>query len=145
MSSTSLKIYFACSIRGGRENVAIYAQLVRHIRLTAQVLCESFADISLTDKGTSGPSGDIYHKDTTWIAEADAVIAEVTTPSLGVGYEIAYAESIQKPVLALFRQGDRNLSAMIEGSSRTKTVHYTRLEEAEAAIDAFIASQRPHD
>ena len=61
------------------------------------------------------------------LRQADAMIAEVTNPSLGVGYEIAKAEEWNLPVLALYRpQPGKKLSAMIAGSPQTKVVEYYR-------------------
>lgn len=135
------KVYFACSIRGGRDDAENYAKLVEHIKLRAIVLTEIFADGKLTASGMNKPSEEIWKIDTDWIKEADAVIAEVTNPSLGVGYEIALAESLSKPVLALFRNnGSRRLSAMIGGAPGVKTVEYVQLSEAEKAIDQFLGS-----
>ena len=66
-------------------------------------------------------------------------IAEVSNPSLGVGYEIAKAEEWSKPVLALYRQQEgKRLSAMIDGSPHTEVVQYADLSEAHVAIDGFI-------
>jgi len=137
------EIYFACSIRGGRDNAAIYEKLVSHITSQSTVLSEIFADKTLTPAGSPGLSTDIYAKDIAWVKQADAVIAEVTSPSLGVGYEIAKAEELNKPVLALFNDtGERKLSAMIDGSPLTTVVYYKNLEEAQSAIDDFVRSLR---
>lgn len=134
------EIYFACSIRGGRDDAETYAAMVQYIKTNAVVLSEIFAEGKLTATGSLGPSSDIHAKDLAWVRQADAVIAEVTNPSLGVGYEIAKAEEWGKPVLALFRDdGTRKLSAMIDGSPHTQTVYYTKLEEAFMAIDKFFA------
>jgi 2'-deoxynucleoside 5'-phosphate N-hydrolase len=43
------------------------------------------------------------------------VIAEVSVPSHGVGYEIGFALANGKPVLALYQQG-RKVSKMISGN-----------------------------
>ncbi len=134
-----MKIYLACSIRGGRNDADIYAQLAAHIKTQATLLTEIFADGKLTPQGMNKPSADIWATDIAWLKESDAVIAEVTNPSLGVGYELAKAEEWNKPVLALFRNdGDRKLSAMIDGSPHIKTAYYTAVPEAQAAIDNFI-------
>lgn len=136
-----MKIYFACSIRGGRDDADIYAELAMHIKSKSTLLTEIFADGKLTSQGMNKPSADIWATDTAWVKESDAVIAEVTNPSLGVGYEIAKAEEWNKPVLALFRtDGSRKLSAMIDGSPNTKTIYYTTVSEALSAIDEFIAN-----
>lgn len=134
-----MKIYFACSIRGGRDDAATYAELAEYIKSKATLLTEVFADKKLTSDGMNKPSSDIWKTDIAWIKEADAVIAEVTNPSLGVGYEVAKAEEWSKPVLALFHGGgSRKLSAMIGGSPNTKTVYYETISDAKAAIDDFI-------
>lgn len=134
----SMKIYFACSIRGGRDDIATYADLATHIKRKNTLLTEIFVDNKLTATGMNKPSADIWSTDIAWIKESDAIIAEVTNPSLGVGYEIAKAEEWDKPVLALFNgSSDRKLSAMIDGSPHITTVYYTTMAEAKAAIDEF--------
>ena len=139
MTKENPEIYFACSIRGGRDDADSYAQLVNHIKTRATVLTEIFADGKLTSAGMNKPNDEIWKTDVDWIRRADAVIAEVTNPSLGVGYEIAKAEEWDKPVLALFRQdGTRRLSAMIDGSPQTEVFNYTELDEAIIAINGFV-------
>ena len=134
------KIYFACSIRGGRDEAGLYANLVEFLKPKCDLLTEIFADENLTVEGMNKPSQEIWSIDLRWIKDSDAVIAEVTNPSLGVGYEIAKAEEWGKPVLALFKDdGTKKLSAMIDGSSKTVTVKYKTLKEAESAILHFLA------
>ncbi len=134
------EIYFACSIRGGRDDAELYAELVAYIKTRAIVLTEIFADGKLTNQGSPGPTSEIHAKDLAWVQQADGIIAEVSNPSLGVGYEIGKAEEWGKPVLALYRPQDgKKLSAMIDGSPQTETVYYTTLDEAQIAIDGFIA------
>lgn len=134
------KVYFACSIRGGRDDAALYGKLVEIIRQGSTVLTEIFADKTLTPQGMNKPADEIWQTDLAWIQEADVVIAEVTNPSLGVGYEIAKAEEWGKPVLALYRPSpERKLSAMILGSPKVKNCEYETLEQAQAIILAFLA------
>lgn len=136
-----MKIYFACSIRGGRDDADTYAELATHIKSRATLLTEIFADGKLTASGMNKPNTDIWTTDIAWVKESNAIIAEVTNPSLGVGYEIAKAEEWGKPVLALFRDdGTRKLSAMIAGSPHTTTAYYATVTEAQQAIDDFITS-----
>jgi len=133
------EIYFACSIRGGRDDAETYAELVEYIKQRVIVLSEIFADGKLTSQGMKKPSKEIWRTDTDWVNQADGIIAEVTNPSLGVGYEIALAENLRKPILALFRQNDdRELSAMIDGAPGVKVINYTKLSEAKVAIDQFL-------
>lgn len=135
------KIYFACSIRGGRDDAEVYENLVRMIKKYAEVLTEIFADKTLSAQGMQEPAGDIWSNDIRWIGQADAIIAEVTNPSLGVGYEIAKAEKMGKPILCLFRpEGEKKLSAMIQGSPSATVVEYRKLQTAEHALATFIGN-----
>lgn len=137
------KVYFACSIRGGRDDAEWYRQLVVIAKKYCEVLTEIFADTKLTAAGMSKPTGEIWSNDIKWIGQADAIIAEVTNPSLGVGYEIARAEKMGKPILCLFRpEGERKLSAMIAGSPNATVFEYTDLPTAEHAIATFMANVR---
>lgn len=135
------KIYFACSIRGGRDDAELYGELIDAIRPHATVLTEIFADKKLTPQGMNKPANEIWETDLAWVRQADAIIAEVTNPSLGMGYEIAKAEEWKKPVLALYRPSpDRKLSAMILGSPNVKNFEYRTVKDALPIIVAFLQS-----
>lgn len=134
-----LKVYFACSIRGGRSESDSYEQIISYISKDAVVLSEIFADQKLTSAGMNKPSPDIWRTDMDWIEDADVIIAEVSQPSLGVGYEIAKAEDMNKPILCLYRnQVGAKLSAMIEGSPQTKIYFYDFIAETEQVINEFL-------
>jgi 2'-deoxynucleoside 5'-phosphate N-hydrolase len=111
-----MKIYFSCSITGGRQDQPFYAALVEdlqasgHVVLTAQL---SRADI-MDEERVISPV-EVYQRDVTWVKECDALIAEVSTPSHGVGYEIVLALHLGKPVLCCY-QHDRTVSKMILGN-----------------------------
>jgi len=47
----------------------------------------------------------IHDTDFAWLKESDVVVAEVTVPSTGVGYELGRAVEMKKPILALYRCG----------------------------------------
>lgn len=91
------RIYFACSIRGGRNDAEVYADIAELIKERATLLTEIFIDKKLTPSGMNKPNRDVWKTDIAWIKSADGIIAEVTTASLGVGYEIAKAEEWGKP------------------------------------------------
>ena len=136
----SLKIYFAGSIRGGREDKEIYFILINHISKYGEVLTEHVGDKELTDLGDDGPTDEwIYNRDMEWMNKADMVIAEVSTPSLGVGYELGKAEEMNKKILCLYRnRSNKKLSAMINGNLNMKTVKYDNLKDAIKQIDEFF-------
>jgi hypothetical protein len=117
-----MNIYFCGSIRGGRQDVAIYQQIVACLKTYGRVLTEhvAFPELeicelkqikiflysfnilfSIAEKSLN--DAEILERDMQWLSQAHVVIAEVTQPSLGVGFEIARAITLNKPVLCLFR------------------------------------------
>jgi len=125
------KVYFAGSIRGGHDDVEIYEGIINRLREKYEVLTElvGVKDIDSIEEKTM-TDVQIYEKDCAWMKECDFMVAEVSTPSLGVGYEIAYAESLGKPIICLFRTGQgRKLSAMINGNKNIRVITYKSLED----------------
>ncbi len=137
------KVYFACSIAGGRDHAHLYEDIVKQIRSAgAQVLSERFTDPKKVEE-EAAKSEDIlefiHDRDLGWIQECDGIIAEVTQPSLGVGYELGKAEEWGKPILALFYTPSSNrLSPMISGSKKLQVVRYENHSELEQEIQNFV-------
>ena len=138
-----MKIYFAGSIRAGREDQEVYQAIIRGLQELGPVLTEHVGSPELTDSGDDGPSdAEIYRRDMGWLDEADVVVAEVTVPSLGVGYEIGRAEMLGKPVICLFREEPgRRLSAMISGNPAMAVENYETVEEAVGLAAGFVRDQ----
>ena len=135
-----MKIYFAGAIRGGREDAALYHELIQFLRSFGEVLTEHVGDTQLTEEGDDGPDDRAIHdRDMRWLEASDIVVSEVTLPSLGVGYELGWACALSKPVLALFRpETGKRLSAMIAGSSGINTAEYSDISQAKAIIQRFV-------
>ncbi len=138
-----MKIYFACSITGGREDEAIY----RHI---VQALLDDGHEVpTAANAGIANTAGletdldprEVYSRDIEWIDDSDTLIAEVSTPSHGVGYEVGYALEHQKPVLCIFRQGAR-VSKMILGNTKPglQIADYAAEQEAIDDVRNFLAN-----
>ncbi|HEY5588814.1 MAG TPA: nucleoside 2-deoxyribosyltransferase, partial [Candidatus Paceibacterota bacterium] len=123
--------YFSGSIRGGREHDDFYAVIVKELGNFGEVLSEFVADKSLTSYGTLNMTEkEIYERDVSFVEEADIFIADVTVPSLGVGYEIAYAEKLNKDIYCLYNQIEgKRISAMIAGNPNCKIYSYQNKEE----------------
>jgi len=135
-----MKIYFAGAIRGGRDDVALYLELVELLRAYGTVLTEHVADEQLTSLGESMDDRAIHDRDLAWLKEADCLVAEVTTPSLGVGFEIGKATEWGLRVLCLFRpDSGRALSALIAGSDRVTVREYQDASQTERLFDEFFA------
>jgi nucleoside 2-deoxyribosyltransferase len=113
---TMKKIYFAGSIRGGRIDAELYGRLIKHMQKDNIVLTEHIGSPHLNLMEQGKRDIDIYDEDTAWLRESDIVIAECTSPSLGVGYEMAYAEKLGKPCHIFYDRSKTQLSAMLTGN-----------------------------
>lgn len=131
-------MYFACSIRGGGDT-SLYLSILDAIKTSGgDILSEVFVHDVINYGGSPLPSDEIYKRDIAMIHDCDVVIAEVTNPSLGVGYELAYAEKLGRPILCLFNATSKNkLSAMVQGNSYN-TVKYYEPKEITATVRRFI-------
>lgn len=138
-----MKIYFCGSIRGGRTDSRLYSELIDHMKKTDTVLTEhiGITDINVRETDAKAEQS-IYNRDTGWLKECDVVIAECTSPSLGVGYELAYAEKLNKPVYILYDHSRTQLSAMLKGNPYFHIFTYTKKEEAFDLIDSILKEER---
>ena len=137
--NSKLKIYFAGSIRGGRGDTNLYAQIINFLKESGEVLTEHISNSSLSNQGENLNEKFIHDRDISWLRETDILIAECTTPSLGVGYEVGRALEWDKPMLCLYRiKEGKNISAMICGNQNLNPKEYKNLEEAKEIITKFI-------
>lgn len=136
-----MRIYFSGSIRGGRQDVDLYARIIEQLKAYGDVLTEFIGGSGLTAQGSSGSEADIYAKDMAWLTAADVIVAEVTSPSLGVGYELAMAETMGKPVLCLYRPSEgKKPSAMIAGCPHFDFQTFRDEAELPALLQDFFAT-----
>lgn len=136
------KVYFSGSIRGGRSLQPVYAQLVAFLEqrgcevLTAHVADQRVLEL---ESRSGGQASDIYRRDLRWLEACDVVIAEVSTPSLGVGVELAIAQHLNKPVICLCRQ-DVTLSAMVGGNEALHHIRYQHVPELLQRLEKALAT-----
>jgi nucleoside 2-deoxyribosyltransferase len=135
-----MKIYFAGSIRGGRESVLLYKYIIEQLEDYGDVLDKHIGDVNLSAWGEKDlDDASIKTRDQAWINEADVMIAEISQPSHGVGFEIGLAQHLDKPILALFReQTGRRPSPMIAGSPRISVKHYRNESDIGLYLDQFF-------
>jgi len=138
-----MRIYFAGAIMGGRENLPVYHHIVTRLKsLGHTVPSEHVANPRVMEQEGSLAARVVYERDVAWIRDSDAMVAEVSTPSLGVGYEVACALQHDKPVLCLYLEG-LAVSKMITGnSSRKLTVTtYRDTNQLDRILDVFLGGR----
>jgi nucleoside 2-deoxyribosyltransferase len=135
-----MKIYFACSIVGGRGDEPVYQKIVRSLLdLGHDVLTAEIAETGIEEVDAESDADDIYLRDVNWIRESDLLIAEISTPSHGVGYEIGYALDMEKPVLCIYKN-EVTISKMITGNPHPglTVLPYKNWDEAEGILRGYL-------
>jgi nucleoside 2-deoxyribosyltransferase len=137
-----MNIYFACSITGGREFESVYQEIVTAlIKDGHEIPTSHLATSEAMQNERSLAPRDVYERDVNWINNCDTLIAEVSVPSHGVGYEIGFALNIGKRVLCL-HQKERKVSKMITGNpDHALTIcAYSNAKEAISQTRNFLRS-----
>jgi 2'-deoxynucleoside 5'-phosphate N-hydrolase len=136
-----MNIYFACSITGGRDFEPVYQAITAALLADGHTVPTShLADSEVKALEAVVDPGEVYERDVAWIRACEALVAEVSTPSHGVGYEIAFALGLGKPVLCLAHAG-QPVSKMITGNSHPNLrMHtYRDTDEALVLVRSFLA------
>lgn len=132
------KIYFCGSIRGGYQDAELYQRVIQYMKKTDIVLTEHIGSKNIHKIEEHQTDKDIYIQDTTWLKESDIVIAECTTASLGVGYELATAERLGKPTYIFYDKTRTHLSAMLTGDDYYSIIPYEKEEDIYPELDKFL-------
>jgi nucleoside 2-deoxyribosyltransferase len=135
-----MKFYFSCSLTGGRDDEDVYGLIVDHlISRGYEVLTAHLARPEVMEVEKVVDPNEVYRRDIEWIEHCDIFIAEVSTPSHGVGYEIAYALGLGKPVLCCYKR-DTVVSKMILGndSANITLETYEVGSQVLGIVDRFI-------
>jgi nucleoside 2-deoxyribosyltransferase len=113
-----MKIYLACTVRGDRDAVAALRRLANdleaagHVVLTRHLLNDDVesAEAALSER-------QVYERDIEWLNAADALIADASGSSFGVGFEVGWvlanAERTNQRVLLLYRADRRDRSSRL--------------------------------
>lgn len=136
-----MKIYFGGAIRGGRDDAELYLQMIEETKKYGTVLTEHLGDKTLSAMGEEVSNNYIFERDYAWVKEADAMVMEVSTASLGVGYELGLGDALGKPILCLYREKEgRLLSAMVDGNMRNTVRRYQTLEDVKTVLNEFFSA-----
>ena len=135
-----MNIYFSCSITGGRKDQHIYQRIVDYLIKNGHDVPTAHLASSDVMKDESDLNAiDVYKRDMKWVRNCDVLIAEVSTPSHGVGYEIAAAIFLGKHVMCCY-QKEKKISKIISGNTR-ENMHvfaYNSEEELISEIESFL-------
>lgn len=144
-----MRIYFACTVRGDRTAVtalrdaAARLQAYGHDVLTAHLLCDDVEarESALTER-------EVFDRDIRWLNECDALVADASGSSFGVGFEVGYvlaraAHTAQHVYLLYDATRSDRISRMITGASHPHctALGYRTAVEILAFIDAHFSGR----
>lgn len=132
-------VYCAAPIKGDQKFHNYCLDIIKQVSslghtALSELNSEFKPAIPLTDS-------EIFSRDIKWIDKSEIVIAEVSGPSLGVGFEIAYSIYKKKiNVLALVNSEAQDVSAMVTGChSELLTIKkYADTEDLKKSVSVFI-------
>ena len=134
-----MKIYVSGSIYGGREKIETYKVIIEALEKYGEVYDKEIIDEDILEKEKFQSDEEIFNKLENYLKNIDIVFAEVTVPSLGVGYELGFADQLGKKVIAIY---DMNVvskvSTMIRGNKRIKLIGYHNISEIINKLDEIL-------
>ena len=134
-----MKIYVSGSIYGGREKIETYKVIIEALEKYGEVYDKEIIDEDILEKEKFQSDEEIFKKLENYLKNIDIVFAEVTVPSLGVGYELGFADQLGKKVIAIY---DMNVvskvSTMIRGNKRIKLIGYHNISEIIDKLDEIL-------
>lgn len=137
-------IYFSGSISGGREDRAIYRRIVKALEDAGHhVFAGAVTSESIGIEGEPLEAVQIFERDLGWIEEVASrrgvLVAEVSRPSIGVGYEIAAARyRFNIPIICMYRAAfTHRCSGMVAGDPSIQVIEYTE-DVFEAAVAELV-------
>ncbi len=123
-----MKIYFVASISGKKIYTENYKKIVKELEhLGHKVISDHILGVNSLDLNRESPEDRIKHNKqlNKWLSSIDVVVAEVSYPSVSVGYELAIALEKGKPVLALHVAEKTPVALVGEPSDRFMMEPYT--------------------
>ncbi len=135
-----MNIFFTGSIRGGRAHQPNFARIVEALKKYGTVYSPHVSDETISHHGeTHLSAAEILERERAALEKSDIVVAEVTTPSLGVGYMIACASAADKKIIALYCGEDTlALSAILKGDPKVETRLYKTEEDIENVLRELL-------
>lgn len=134
-----MKIYVSGSIYGGRQKIETYKTIINALEKYGEVCDKQIIDEDILKKEEFLSDEEIFKGLEAQLKTVDVVFAEVTIPSLGVGWELGFADQLGKKIIAVY---DLNVvdkvSTMIRGNKRINLIGYHDISEIINNMDELI-------
>jgi len=134
-----MKIYISGSIYGGTQKIDTYKCLIEELEKYGEVVDKQIADPNTIANEAYQKDEDIYKDLEEKLINADIVFAEVSIPSLGVGYELGFADKLGKKIIAIYDENyTTKVSTMIRGNKRIQLIAYKNIQEIFDKLEVLL-------
>ena len=134
-----MKIYVSGSIYGGTQKIDTYKILIEELEKYGEVLNKQIADPNTIANEVSYEEEEIYKDLEKKLISSDILLAEVSIPSLGVGYELGFADKLNKKIITIYDKNyTEKVTTMIRGNKRITLIPYQRIEEITNNLDKIL-------
>ena len=134
-----MKIYISGSIYGGTQKIETYKILIKELEKYGEVLDKQVADENTIANEAFQTDEEIYTDLEEKLKIADIIFAEVSIPSLGVGYELGFADKLNKKIIAIYDQNyTEKVSTMIRGNKRIELILYKNIKEITDNLEKLL-------
>lgn len=136
------KIYLALPSKFPKFHEPILKKLVNYISSKPEL--SLLVDFHWFDKSRSKDE-DFFDKDIQMIDRADFIVAEISYPSSGVGFQIAYALTKKKKILALYKDElNGNVSKFLKSISQ-RLIMIKKYDESRLLdiLDSYFSLTKP--
>ncbi|MBZ5588904.1 MAG: nucleoside 2-deoxyribosyltransferase [Acidobacteriia bacterium] len=133
-----MRVYLAAAMTNASRDVGAIGALLEAIESCGhEVPTRHVADPLGREVEGPATDGEIARRDLDWVASCDALVAEVSTPSHGVGVEVATALRHGLPVFLVHRR-DAQVSRLLLGLAGVEAGAYSMTAEAAEAVRSFL-------
>ena len=147
-----MRIYLACTVRGNRGALAAARALAERLEsYDHEILTKHLLDDDVDTQEASLNEREVYDRDIRWLSSCDALVAEASGSSYGVGFEVGFilgraARTGQRVYLVYQAERRHAISRLISGTAdpRCTTLAYTDTGELLAFVDGQFAPRPPH-
>ena len=129
-----MKIYFCGSMTGDRSKQKNYEEIINYLKNYGTILNDFVADKTVTDYEPEY----VFNRDSNNMKNADVVVADISIPSTGVGFELGYFYHLEKPVLTVYDSSYKLPTSLVRGADTFTVKSYSSIEEEKEIINKFI-------
>lgn len=138
-----MRIYLACTVRGDRSALAAARALCARLQAHGhEVLTSHLLEDDVEASEAKLSESDVYRRDIGWLRSCEAIVAEASGSSYGVGFEVGFilgrAEQTRQQAVVVYAAARKDeVSRLISGNvhPRCATLAYGSVEELLAFVD----------